>query len=310
MTHKSTGLITLLALLPQLACAPHHTHALRNQATVPLAVVGNRPFIDVAFKRTDGVTVTGRFLIDTGGGAFLITEQLARKIGAAWGATMREEGSEFGKITSALNATVGGFPLALVPARTAVVIGSTNFLPAAAPGHADGMLPGHVLAKYHVVFDYPRGRFTIAAPGVLKPLGAAMPMPVSKGQGFPRTEVVIDGVTRGFLIDTGASFTMVSETLLKALGDTHPTWPRHAGAFGEAATLGGQTLETMTVAGGTWGTHEIGEFGVTSQRAGTFERFMSGMMTSPIVGSLAGNVLKKYRVELDYQAQMIYVSGR
>ena len=40
---------------------------------------------------------------------------------------------------------------------------------------------------------------------------------------------------------------MVSEVRLKSWGSAHPEWPRQAGAAGEAATLGGQTLETMTV---------------------------------------------------------------
>jgi hypothetical protein len=48
--------------------------------------------------------------------------------------------------------------------------------------------------------------------------------------------------------------------------------------------------------------------GVTSQRAGTFERYMSGIMRTSIVGSLAGNVLKGFRVELDYANERLYLS--
>ncbi|MGH7461405.1 MAG: hypothetical protein ACREMA_10295, partial [Longimicrobiales bacterium] len=118
------------------------------------------------------------------------------------------------------------------------------------------------------------------------------------------------GVKYGFLLDTGASFTMVSDALLKTWGSEHPDWPRHAGAFGEAATLGGQTLETMFVPRGLWQSQQLAEFGVTSQREGTFERYMSRMMTAPIVGALAGNVLKHFRVELDYANEKLYLSGR
>src|SRR5262249_50445924 len=112
----------------------------------------------------------------------------------------------------------------------------------------------------------------------------------------------------GMLIDTGASFTMVSEALLKSWGRDHPDWERHQGAFGEAATLGGTTLETMILPGGQWGTNKLSEFGVTSQREGTFERYMSSMMAAPIVGSLAGNVLKRFRLELDYANAKLYIS--
>jgi hypothetical protein len=119
---------------------------------------------------------------------------------------------------------------------------------------------------------------------------------------------VVDGVTYGFLLDTGASFTMVSEVLLKSWGDSHPDWARHPGAFGEAATLGGQTLETMFIPSARWGSYALGELGVTSQKEGVFENYMSSMMTSPIVGALAGNVLKRFRVELDYANQKLYLS--
>ncbi len=184
-------------------------------------------------------------------------------------------------------ALVGTFPLELNASRVVVLIGASNVLPNANAGQAEGMFPGHVLARYHVVFDYPKATFTLAQPGVLTPQGDPSPMPVSKQQGFPRTEIEVNGVKYGFLLDTGASFTMVSEALLKTWGREHPDWPRHRGAYGEAATLGGQTLETMFVPRGLWQSHPLEEFGVVSQREGTFERYMSGMMAAPIVGSLA-----------------------
>lgn len=281
-----------------------------DQVTVPLHVEGNRPFVDVTFQRPDGTTRSARFLVDSGGGGFLIVEPLARDLGLAWGETVREEGAEFASVSEPPRAFVGAFPLDLVPSRVAVVIGTDTILRPVAPGHAEGMFPGHLLARYHVVFDYPNGTFTLARPGVLTPRGDALPMPVSSGQGFPRTEIVVDGETHGFLLDTGASFTMVSEALLQTWGAAHPEWPRHDGAFGDAKTLGGMTLETMFVPSARWGGHELKELGVTSQREGTFEGWMSSMMAAPVVGALAGNVLKGFRVELDYANETLYLSAR
>jgi len=279
------------------------------QVTVPLLVEGNRPFVDVTFHKADGSKSTARFLVDSGGGSFLLAEPLARDLGLEWGETHREEGQEFATVMAPPTAFVGDLQLELNPKRVVVMIGAESILPKVAPGHAEGMFPGHLLAHYHVVFDYPQGSFTLALPGVLTPRGEALPMPVSKPQGFPRTEIEVDGERRGFLVDTGASFTMVSEVLLKSWGDKHTDWPRHTGAVGEAATLGGMTLETMTVPSARWGTRELHAFGVTSQREGTFERYMSGMMAAPIVGSLAGNVLKQFRVELDYPNEKLYLSA-
>jgi len=302
--------LSALALGLLVTAAPGQTETKSDRVTVPLMVEKNRPFVMITFHRPDGTTRTARFLVDTGGGGFLITEPIARDIGLEWGEMRKEGRSEFAVVKKVPDAFVGSFPLELNPARVLVIVGSKNVLPTDNAGHAEGLLPGHILSKYHVVFDYPKATFTLARPGVLTPQGDASPMPVSKQAGFPRTELEVNGKTYGFLLDTGASFTMVSETLLKSWGTEHPDWQRHEGAFGEAATLGGQTLETMFVPRAAWQSHQLGEFGVTSQQEGTFERYMSGMMTAPIVGSLAGNVLKKFRVELDYANQKLYLSGR
>lgn len=288
--------------------APRRTEGGLDHVTIPLRVEGNRPFVELTFRRADGSDRSARFLVDSGGGGFLIAEGLARDLGLAWGELIREEGQEFASVAAPPKAFVGEFPLDLDAKRVFVVIGTENILTPAAPGHAEGMFPGHLLARYHVVFDYPNATFSLARPGVLTPKGDGLPMPVSKRQRFPRVEIEVDGVTHGFLVDTGASFTMVSELLLKSWGDAHPDWPRHPGAVGDAATLGGVTLETMLVPDARWGAHHLQQFGVVSQREGTFERTMSSMMTAPIVGSLAGNVLKNFRVELDYANETLYLS--
>lgn len=279
-----------------------------DSITVPLIVEGNRPYVLVTFQRPDGSTRTARFLLDTGGGGFLLTEPLARDLGLAMGPARQEEGKSFALVTSPVSARIGALQLALNPQRIGVVLGTDNVLPTATAGHAEGMVPGHVLSQYHVVFDYPARAFTLATPGVVTPRGTPLPMQVSKAPGFPRTEWEVDGTTFAMLLDTGASFTMVSEVVLKGWGQQHPDWPRYPGAFGEAATLGGATLETMMLPQGRWGPFPLGEVGVTSQREGTFERYMSGMMRGPIVGSLAGNVLKAFRVELDYAHETLYLS--
>jgi predicted aspartyl protease len=279
-----------------------------DQATVPLHIEGHRPFVDITFRKADGTTRTARFLVDSGGGGFLIVEPLARDLGLQLGPAMKEEGETFARVTSKVDASIGALTLELEPDRVLVMVGKDNMLPPAAPGHADGLLPGHVLARYHVVFDYPARTFTIAQPGAVTPEGTPLPMPVAKQSGFPRTEIEVDGKTHGLLLDTGASFTMVSQALLEDWGKAHTDWKRHKGAYGEAATLGGQTLETMFIPTVNWGGHALAEVGVVSQQAGVFEKWMSSMMTAPIVGSLAGNVLEKFRVDLDYPNQKLYLS--
>ena len=75
--------------------APVATQQRPDRATVPLVIEKNRPYINITFRLPDGSTRSGRFLVDAGGGGFLITEPLARSLGLEWGASSKEEGSEF-----------------------------------------------------------------------------------------------------------------------------------------------------------------------------------------------------------------------
>ena len=46
-------------------------HASAQQATAPLIVQGNAPIVELSFTTPSGGVRTARFLVDTGGGAFL-----------------------------------------------------------------------------------------------------------------------------------------------------------------------------------------------------------------------------------------------
>lgn len=273
-----------------------------RSAVVPLIVEAQRPYVELTLVGTEGKTRKAKFLLDTGGGAFILSEKLAAELGLTLTEVREEEGQKFAIIATPPKVTLNDFDLKLNPTRIVAQIGSLN-------SHlADGMLPGHVLSSYHVIFDYPKRTFAIAAPGEFKPVGTALPMLTNRKSGFARTEISVDGETYGLLLDTGASFTMVSEVLLKKWGAQNPTWQRFAGAHGGAKTLGGMTLETMYLPKVEWGNFKLAEVGVTSQREGTFERWMSGMTAAPIVGALAGNVLASFRIELDYANEKLYIS--
>ena len=108
------------------------------------------------------------FVIDSGGGAFLLTEKLADAIGLkASGPARKAEGAEFAPATPS-EVRVGGMPLDLKGARVMIQYGKDHLEERDA---VDGLFPGHVLERYHVIFDYPARKFTLAAPGSVKPRG-------------------------------------------------------------------------------------------------------------------------------------------
>jgi predicted aspartyl protease len=279
----------------------------RQSATVPLHFENNRPHIDLEFTRPDGTLRRARFILDTGGGGFLMAESLARDIGLKpSGPEFKAEGKRMAP-ASPPPAKVGGMPLGLEKARALILLGQ-NYVIEGDP--AEGMFPGHVLKRYHVVFDYPAGQFTLAQPGTIKPRGTRLVSPVGTPSGFPRIELKIGDETHGFLLDTGATFTMVSRELLERWAKLHPQWKRITGAVGAANMIGGPMESEaliMRLPRLNWGPFQVESIGAVSRPKGVFENYMSKMTRAPIVGALGGNVLRAFRIEIDYAAGDTYV---
>lgn len=281
----------------------------KDSATVPLHVVFNRPFIDLEFKRPDGSARRARFWVDTGGGGFIMAEPLAKELGVKLGQVFTEGGEKMASAEPP-ETSLGGMPIDLKGARCFVSIGQKTIMQGV---DAEGLFPGHILMRYHVVFDYPDRKFTLAKPGAFKPRGVQIPSPIGKQTGFPRIEMTIGGETFGFLLDTGASYTMISEDLLAKWSEGHKDWKRATGAVG-AANMGLGQMEAkglqLRVAEAKLATFPVGGFAAIARPKGTFETYMSRMMSAPIIGAIGGNVLAAFRVEIDYASGMTYLEKK
>jgi len=88
-----------------------------NQVTVPLILIDNRPFVDITLKTNGSAERQTRFLVDTGGGGFIIARQVAEDLGIEWSEeTFHEEGSEFARPLQILQAFMEYFELSVNPA--------------------------------------------------------------------------------------------------------------------------------------------------------------------------------------------------
>ena len=279
-----------------------------TSGTVPIDLRDNRIFVQLTCVRPDGSLRQARFQVDSGGGSVILSESLSHDLALkSVGSPSEEEGETFQPVTSP-EIRIGEMPLNLSDVSTIVTVGSKGEF---SPGSgAEGFLPAPLLRKYEVVFDYPARQFTMAQPGGLKPRGVQVPSPIAAESGFPRIELTVDGEKQGFLLDTGAAYTMISQTLIDKWKATHPNWPRCIGAVGAANMIGGAfdaKAEMLRVPEMQWGTFDLPRVGVVSRPPGTFEKQMSDMMTAPIVGAIAGNVLRAFRVEIDYQHGLTYL---
>ena len=277
-----------------------------TSATVPMDVSNNAAIVELTFLRKDGTPRNSRFVVDTGGGAFILSEGLANDIGVERIGPVEkgEEGTFAPLATPAVR--LGDMPIDLQGVFTLVQIGPARLN---ARDDADGLVPGRLLRKYHVVFDYPAKTFTMARPGTISPKGERLPAPIGR-TGFPRIELTIAGETQGFLLDTGATYTMISRAALDRWAAAQPSWPKATGAIGMANMFGGKMEAEalmLRIPEATLGTLRIEHAAAVSRPIGTFEKYMSSLMTSPIVGAIGGNILKQCRVEIDYANGVVYL---
>jgi hypothetical protein len=279
-----------------------------TSGTVPIDLRDNRIFVQLTCVRPDGSLRQARFQVDSGGGSMILSESLSQDLALkSIGSPSKEKGKTFQLVTSP-EIRIGEMPLNLSDVSTIVTVGSKGEF---SPGSgAEGFVPARLLRKYEVVFDYPARQFTMAQPGALKPRGVPVPSPIAAKSGFPRIELTVDGEKYGFLLDTGAAYTMISQTLIDKWQTAHPDWPRCVGAVGAANMIGG-TFDAkagmLRLPEMQWGTFELRGVGVVSRPTGTFEKWMSDMMTAPIVGAIAGNVLRAFRIEIDYPHGVTYL---
>jgi Aspartyl protease len=309
MSRTTLASASSLILLASLACLGQtsQTSSAPRSATVPFHLEDNRVFVDLTFTKPDGSPRTARFWVDTGGGGFLITEPLARDLGLDLSGTpMEGEGRKFLAVTPP-PARLGNLQLDLKDAEALVVMEGKTIQPGFS---AEGLFPGHVLERYQVVIDYATRQFTLALPGTLKMQGTRLNTPVQKRSGFPRLEITVAGKPYGFLLDCGAAYTMISQDVLDTWAKAHPEWPHATGAVGAANMIGRAVevgLAVTRVPEMELGALRLKGAGMVARPKGVFENGMSPLMTAPIAGALGGNVLRNYRVQIDYAEGATYL---
>jgi len=169
-------------------------------------------------------------------------------------------------------------------------------------------LPVSLLRHEHLVFDYPAQRLTIARPGDLKPKGIEIPCSVNAETGLFMVAATIDGDTVQLGVDNGSAGTWVSDSLTTKWMARHPDWPHAKGAAG-SANFFGVSFETEGVL------MRLPELGLGPLRAQdvallgldqSFFDWYSKKSAAPVQGFIGSNVLKNFRLEIDFPNQMTY----
>lgn len=236
---------------------------------------------------------------DTGGGSLQMTKTVASSLGLAMiGAPRSEEGRQFQAVASPRLFIAGTEIVIPTDDRVMVPLGG----PTIAPGVASrGFLPGYLLRPHRVLIDYPGRRFGLDLPADLS--AEKLPVQIDRQSGFLRLDCVIDGEHVGLLLDTGASATMLSRAYIDKLSAKHPDWKSAQGAFGATNMIGGKMeldAEMLRVPQVGIGNITLRDVVAVSRPVGVFEKWMSAMVSAPIIGALGGNALRNLRLQIDF----------
>ena len=311
-------LIWLCLLMPGLAIAAPYAPAnnpspatvlssnVAHQVTVPLSFEQHRPYTRLTLIGPSGHAVRALFWLDTGGGAIILSGPLAARLGLTpMGKTFKVEGNVIAA-TQLPKILVGGLVLQLKDANAFLVADKKSTLDRTG---AEGALPLRALRRYQVVLNYPRARLRIAQPGALRPEGRQVAAHFSK-PGFIAVTATVGGKPYGFLLDSGGQYCMVSQDILAKWQEQNPRWPQVAGAYGPANMMLGrvETSFTMLRIGSLqWGPFTLDNVGSVSRPSGNYEQMMSRLTGRAVVGSIGGNVLRHFRVDIDYPKGRLYL---
>jgi tetratricopeptide (TPR) repeat protein len=284
-----------------------------GKTVVPFEAVDSRPIMRV---RVNGSKEELKFVLDTGSGMSVISEETAKKLGlrpVAQGGLARAVGGGgkfeivYGFLTSM---EIGEVKVESVPVYIRRFYDDKN--------PVDGYIGLSIISKFIATVDYGSKTFSLikrtqenqdlltlyragSEPGP-GPNTTTVEIPLrTTSSGFLSGEVALDGVEKShnFIIDTGASISVISERLaeMEDLGTyEQPVRLRVFGAAGVAENV--KTVLLPEVALGTLKRNEVNcavlDLDAVNETAGFTQD-----------GILGGNFLQNYRVSFDFQRGVI-----
>lgn len=268
--------------------------------TLPFTLDHNRMIVEVGFVKPDGTIRKASAWVDTGNPALMLAETLARELGL----DVPQLTAGPVELASARPLQFGELQLDLEGVHTLAVPGTVVM--AGVPAEAN--LPASVLRSEHVIFDYAKRLLTIAHPGVLESRGVAIPCRINAETGLFMITAVAAGDTVRLGVDNGSSGTWVSNRLTAQWQARYPNWPYATGAVGSANFFGfpfepsGTLMELPELAIGALIVRNVGLLGLDQSLFDWYSQKSAG----PVDGFIGANVLKGFRLEVDYPSATTY----
>jgi hypothetical protein len=177
------------------------------------------------------------------------------------------------------------------------------------------LLPAGVMRNYQVVIDYAQRTLTFARPGTLHPEGVRVPFRMNEETGLIAVNSKINGKSYPITIDCGSAYTWLKKSAAQEWLDQHPTWQRGTGAVGasnmrmadDGIEATGTLLRIPAIDLGSLHLHQIGALAIgPGNKDEDFIEWYSRKNPVQVIGWLGGNVLRGFRITIDYPNRESY----
>jgi hypothetical protein len=284
----------LFALIP--VCA-HAQSA--SSGTVPFVLDGNRVYARVEFILPDGRPRNALVFVDLGSPAVSLSKKLYADLNL---------GSK-----KTLGLRIGEMDLILESANVA----SDDTLPSSIgeDRKVEGVLPAGVLQNYQVRFDYAGQTMTLAQPATLQMRGTIVPFRLNPKTGLIAIEAQIDGHTYPITIDNGSGYTWIRQAVAQEWFTRHPNWQRGIGAVGpsnmrmadDGIEPAAALVRIPAMRLGSLSVRQVGALAIApDDHEHDFMDWYSTKNAISVIGWLGGNVLRHFRITIDYPKKMSY----
>jgi hypothetical protein len=238
-----------------------------------------------------------RVLVDTAGTALCITQQMAEELELTVHEWLDDRGTPVA-VVDPPELRVGDAALD-TEGLVAYAFEDTRPLGLAARD-ADVLLPAAVLRRHHVVLDDPAGRITVGPPGSLERRGVAVPASVDVESGLVTTTLEVDGAAFDVVVDSAITASLAVDGRMRAWQAAHADWPASASSVGPGNMTGiavEARVPMLRVEELRWGPFVVPQVAFAWR----------GQHDVVAEGALGGNVLRLFRVDIDYAARSVRV---
>lgn len=285
-----------LLLAPILA---HTAAAAAPSGSVPFVLDGNRVYAEVEFIAPQGQPRKALVFVDLGSPSMVVSNELYEELNPGANAV--------------LDVRIGSMD---IPMESRLVTNDVWFpFPIGKDRKVEGLLPAGILQKYQVTFDYAAHRMTVAKAGDATPRGTPVPFRLNAMTGLIAVEATIDGQTYPITIDNGSGFTWIRKSAAQEWLARHPDWQLGTGAVGpsnmrmaeDGIEAGGALLRIPEITLGSLRVQHAGVLAIGLDDQGhDFMDWYSTKNALPVIGWLGGNVLRHFRITIDYPQKMSY----